>query len=579
MPYHRPGCQTCRTRRIKCDQTHPVCQRCQKSHRTCAGLYRAQSQPFHHENRYASGQQKRPRGPRRRPASPSPSLSPRLTPLLILRQPQPSLKTQAIAHYLHHYTSPSPSTNPSSFTTSLTETYISTLRTLPQPHFHHSPPVITTADLEKAITPLALAYFARAKHYPPAAREASSTYALLLRDFSVLLRSVETDPSPRQIDTLLLMIFFMSRYEDTVHPVPGHSTTTPGWMGSSNGFAPPTASGGITRGSTLAKDIHATVGSFAHQDGALAVLRVWVLFLARGDRGTWKATEAIKLTRRAMMRSALMRGRALPVWILDGRAFGEREGVEARLDGLAVRVVQLRGEVVALGTRNFAQTVGGSREGFLVGNMGVAKEVYSQARMVRAALEAWKVEVDWVRRWSKEVVEGTVDVLGSGNAKLLADRVLCFSDLAHAVLWCHFLTLRMLVESVCLRVLLFVESEIPGSGAAMWCDLAAARELAAAHEAELKNLARQLAACLPFVLGQIEVKDNAAWGIRSVAWNEKQQPTPYRASLVVWPLTVASGIEGLGDEQRWFKTQLGHLGRVTGVGVLECAEGDEWLKF
>lgn len=39
------GCMTCRRRRIRCDATRPVCQRCVKSNRICLGYTAAQGQP------------------------------------------------------------------------------------------------------------------------------------------------------------------------------------------------------------------------------------------------------------------------------------------------------------------------------------------------------------------------------------------------------------------------------------------------------------------------------------------------------------------------------------------------------
>jgi len=33
----KTGCQTCRTRRIKCDETKPECMKCVKSKRKCEG--------------------------------------------------------------------------------------------------------------------------------------------------------------------------------------------------------------------------------------------------------------------------------------------------------------------------------------------------------------------------------------------------------------------------------------------------------------------------------------------------------------------------------------------------------------
>jgi white-opaque regulator 2 len=39
----KTGCMTCRKRRIKCDESHPICKNCIKSKRTCLGLTKAQT--------------------------------------------------------------------------------------------------------------------------------------------------------------------------------------------------------------------------------------------------------------------------------------------------------------------------------------------------------------------------------------------------------------------------------------------------------------------------------------------------------------------------------------------------------
>ncbi|PYI20318.1 hypothetical protein BO99DRAFT_442366 [Aspergillus violaceofuscus CBS 115571] len=449
------------------------------------------------------------------------------------------------------------------FISSLTETYLPTLTLSSSPSLS-TYQFINSTLLEKALTPLALAYFARAQNCPSARTEAARAYSAVLREARSIFASMSLATGARidgiGIDVLLLMIFFMSRYEDTVHPR-SVSLRFRGGAGNPRGS-----------GNGSPKELRSgMLASCAHQDGAVAVLRVWVdACRCRGGHigSGGIPSEVVKLTRRAVMRSALMRGMMLPEWMHSGEVFGEATGgVEERLDALAVRVVELRGRSVAPGFRvadgagaGSAQT---SCEERWIGAAAAAKRVYSEGNRVRSALEAWKGEVDWIQR---EMVAAK-------------EKVYYFPTLAQAVLWCHYLTLAMLSESVCLRVLKFVKHEIAGSGAAGWCDHLAARDLAAAHEVDLKTLARQLMASVPFVLGQVHITENAAWGVRNATWDKTLPPSPYRASLLVWPLTVASGIDRLEEQQRWFKAQLGYLGRVTGVGVLECAEGEEWLTF
>jgi len=49
------------------------------------------------------------------------------------------------------------------------------------------------------------------------------------------------------------------------------------------------------------------------------------------------------------------------------------------------------------------------------------------------------------------------------------------------------------------------------------------------------------------------------------------------AMLAVWPLTLASSVRSVGAKQRlWFRSELAHLGRRVGYGIMECAETDLW---
>ena len=62
MPYPSSGCQTCRKRRIKCDETRPTCGQCIKSARECTGFKDEPGDlPWRSENVFASGMARRPR--------------------------------------------------------------------------------------------------------------------------------------------------------------------------------------------------------------------------------------------------------------------------------------------------------------------------------------------------------------------------------------------------------------------------------------------------------------------------------------------------------------------------------------
>ncbi|KAF2097822.1 hypothetical protein NA57DRAFT_57005 [Rhizodiscina lignyota] len=63
MPFPSHGCSTCKRRRVKCDETRPICGQCKKRNRHCWGYsgYKGDLK-FLSENVYAGGRRRRPRG-------------------------------------------------------------------------------------------------------------------------------------------------------------------------------------------------------------------------------------------------------------------------------------------------------------------------------------------------------------------------------------------------------------------------------------------------------------------------------------------------------------------------------------
>ncbi|KIW48959.1 hypothetical protein PV05_10683 [Exophiala xenobiotica] len=289
MPFPSAGCQTCKFRRIKCDETRPTCQRCLKSRRLCHGMTALAA--VHDENSYASGLRKRPRGPRsslKEPAAVGLDLS--MSDNLV------ELKTQAILYYMHHYLK-APKSTPK------------VLKAISEDYLTAWVSKIDSPIIELAVSCMALAIFARTQKYPPAALQASLTYHRLLQLARISMPSLVV----HNTDICLLTIFFMSRYEDAVYEP------------------------------TQADPQGNNARSFRHHDGALSILRMWK------DRLSFDqpATEIMKYTRRGMIKSALLRKLALPEWISDGSIFGER-GLELEYDRIIVRLVNLRHQIFAL---------------------------------------------------------------------------------------------------------------------------------------------------------------------------------------------------------------------------------------
>jgi hypothetical protein len=88
-----------------------------------------------------------------------------------------------------------------------------------------------------------------------------------------------------------------------------------------------------------------------------------------------------------------------------------------------------------------------------------------------------------------------------------------------------------------------------------------------------------LAAALPFVLERVKLDNSGSPSCQaSVKMNSGEAVKPHLATLMVWPLTVASSVEGIDEkQQQWFRSELGSIGRIFGDGILECANTQHWF--
>ncbi|KAH7313036.1 hypothetical protein BKA65DRAFT_150785 [Rhexocercosporidium sp. MPI-PUGE-AT-0058] len=333
MPFPSKGCKTCKTRRVKCDETQPRCRRCVKADRVCYGMppVGETNHVYHLENSFASGINKRPRGPRPRPTATVQSPPPRL----ITQPPSPDLKTQAVNYYIQNH--------------------LRTLKDAPDlvRAVYDFPTLWASLEeypiLNLAVSSIALAVFSRAKSHPPAALEATENYHRLLQLAQQTIFSLDE----KNVDVCLLAIFFMGRYEQVVYcPTPSHLQ--------------------------LRFPSYSIVQSFSHHDGNLAILKSWKEHLSE----KLPATDVIKRVRRGMIRSALLRNIALPEWIVDGELFGER-GVELEYDRLVVRIVDIREQLTTLWKEKLGQGQLDSE------SVALAKELDEQARLLDLALQDW----------------------------------------------------------------------------------------------------------------------------------------------------------------------------------------------
>jgi hypothetical protein len=242
-----------------------------------AGLAKQEFFAIHSENQYASGKQKRPRGPRS---------------TLISLQPSFSLVARAQAYYVQNH--------------------FQVFQDIPDVAatwtecFHEwkaagkSSPIV---DL--SFSSLALSVFARTQQSASAAVEASKSYTQLLREMQrhiLRVRSIDVDAD--EIDAYLLTVYFMARYESY-----------------------------LKQHTEAAEPIN-EMKLWSHFDGAAAILKLWY-----SNRHRYTATAIVKQARRTLVKSSLLRGQE-PCWLKDGAVFGE-EGIALGLDRLTIQAIGL----------------------------------------------------------------------------------------------------------------------------------------------------------------------------------------------------------------------------------------------
>ena len=344
------------------------------------------------ENSYASGQIKRPRGPRS-----APTIKFTSGPDVVLQPPLVDIKTKAIQYYLHHHLH-TPNHGPN-ITKGLSDICL--------------PVWMSAAEspmLDLAVSSMALAVFSRTQQHPPAAVEASKKYHQLLQVAQANI--IHLDEA--NLDAYLLAIHFMSRYEDVEHR-PSHL----------NAKLPFTT----------------TCQSFSHHDGALAILKFWKDRLSHSQ----PATDVIKHTRRGMIKSALMRSLALPKWLREGASFGEY-GLELEYDCIIVRIASLRQRLSMLFKGNTRPQRTSSDE-----LMSTAEELNTEARDIDKALESWNEHFPSTWSYQRHTLPEPQHPWPEDG--FYSPVVYSYSNPAYAAAWNQYHTTRMLINSTRSKIL------------------------------------------------------------------------------------------------------------------------------
>ena len=461
---------------------------------------------IHIENTYASRQRKRPRGPRSTPAQES----------VGSQQPSPQgplihLETQALMYYLrHHLRRPKDAL---SILKGQTSDFLPVWKASSE-----------GSVLDLAVRVMSLAVFAHTHQHPKAAIEASGVYDQLLR----LARISVVSLGPQNLDACLLAIFFMSRYEDVV-------------------YVPASSSGG----SRFISSLHST----SHHDGALSILEAWKEHLG----SIQPASDVIKHTRRGMIRSALMRGRAPPLWMTDGVCFGET-GLDLEYDSIVIRIATLRHHVSTL-VYEQNPTMPPAQSLTLKFDM-----LNQEAQDVHWALRIWTTHFPTV--WDRH----THNFPFHTSEEFYSSTAYSYSSPEYAAVWSLYFAMTMLVNGTRLRLLKLSST----------ASVEVVNQQCLDCLSNIDVMADEFMATLPFLLqiSQFAGELDRSSHRRPVATRTRKDIDPYMANLAAWPLAIAAGIGDVDNKKKqWLRSQLAQVGRTLGFGVFACAESDQWLEL
>ncbi|KAI1608790.1 hypothetical protein EDD36DRAFT_93513 [Exophiala viscosa] len=595
MPIPSGACQTCKTRRVKCDQTKPICKRCVKSHRECIPVEAVKQASFliHVENQYASGETKRPRGPRsalnsmvttaatganvhppplqqnegprpvpwqqeglaKAPPSPRQAEGRGLLPPVPALQMDSDLESKAMTYFVAHHLELN-SQQPETISCVASCLYA----------WNQSGRTCTMVNL--ALSSLALAVYFRTTHLPAAAVQASTLYDQLLPIARRLLTKVQDvhQPSLDQtyIEGCLLTVMLMGQYDSTI-------------------FCP-------RREGLPPRAAFVSMTSWWHHDGAIAILKVWYDVLSSTNTASCIITHA----RRGFIRSALLRAIPLPEWMSDGVPFGEEE-LDLDYDRIIVRIVALRHKLSEMQTR--------ACKGDGPGPMAI-EMLNSQARDLDAALKDWAIKIPVSHSLTRHILAGS-NSRGWPQQHFYSSMVYAYARPAYAALWAQYYSARMLVNSMRLRILKLLvvpscplvspayeeqRSDVAMALQAMADSLACALPSVAGHFAPVEptsvsqydfgsSRSQSLSCSVSGLLSRsVPVSTSGHSSVVPTDTSDGPEIKPHQARTAVWPLMIACSVEGIDQKQQeWFRAELAYIGRVAGDGVLQCADSDQWM--
>lgn len=367
--------------------------------------------------------------------------------------------------------------------------------------------------VDLALSSAALAIYARANDHPPAAVEASVKYCRLLKVVRGRISQLSSSFNREDTDACLLTVSLMGRYEiATYRP---------------------------ERGSPSPHNSY-------HQDGAVALLTTWNNHLKDQT-----PTFILKQTRTELIKSALLRNISLPDWMLSDSCFGG-QNVEPDYDRLIARLVKLH-----------HASAPDQCEGLQFDRL---EELITEARNLDGGLRDWALQVPATCSPKRHNISNLEDDI-LPRKHIYSSTLLSFPKPGNAAAWSQYFAARMLVGSIRLRLL--------EQNQHVW-NRCSYEQQQLECITQLQTMADNLAASIPFCFEMFKIDSNPSSTQASLILNENAEVKPYLASLVVWPLMIASSLGKIDSKQKlWFRSELAMLGKLIGDGTIEYVELDK----
>lgn len=436
---------------------------------------------------YASGRRKRPRGPRPKAE------------LVVNVSPSPSrdVRSEAVAHYIHYHLNH----RNSEFTLQgkIREVIVSTCT--------------SNQALESALSAMSTAIFSKVKSQPHAAAQASASYQKSLQRLQATLG----DMCATEIDTCLLTIGFLARYEDSM-------------------FSP----------SSNTQSVRLRMPSgHLHLIGATACLKYWL-----DCSGNFQApTCIITQTRRNLRKAALFGQFDLPDWLEDGVLYGEY-GSDLELDHILIRIIRIRRRASCLMEDETA-------------SLPLQQVISTLYTLCEEALNIDTALLRWMNLFSANedrIKHKLTDNCVWSRNSFYHSCVYIYQGQSQAATLIQCYGYRMLINHLLISMFGFMGSYSKhlNDGKLSQC------------RNNMSQLAYDMASSVPFCLARFTVSNDLGSSDNDIIITNHQDAEPHVAEQIATPVAIAATTKYIDAAYTsWFSSQLANIGRLTGYGLIE----------